>query len=249
VSLAESDSENGAPGPRFWAAVAEFARTRYTADKPVFNKPEPVQTLLKQGVTHTRIALQIYGRRGVGPFVRENGDVDFALIDREAREPGSVVPSNWVPPWHAELEQRCKRTLYDQLSLFARMESAKKNTPTTVEDLLRKGTFVQQIERMKGATREEVLAAARRIGFPAIDRPGFRPGESLVKETDRSALRDLALRMYQKSRSKRDAADIAFELRQRGYEVTTHVVAATIRQWKKRQALAQSRSSRKSRVP
>ena len=174
--------ENGAPGPSFWAACANLARSRVGAETPLAERLEPVATLLKQGVSHEQIAQHIYGRRGVGPFLQINGAADVGLIEKEAANPGSVIPADWMPPWSLEVVERQKEKLSKQLKVFETLETARKyDDPCTVEEMLQQGAFVQQIERAKGVSRDEVLAAAKRMGIEAVDGPGYSP--QLVRDS------------------------------------------------------------------
>lgn len=240
--------ENGAPGPGFWAAMKEFAVARQRAEQPLLETLEPVSVLLQQGVTHAQIGQHIYGRRGVGPFLQPNGDVDVPLVEREAREPGSVIPPNWVPPWHLEAEARRRQSLSERLQLFSGMEVPQQyDDPCTVEEMLQQGAFVQQVERAKGVSRDEVLEAAKRIGVAAVDGPGYQPplsepsplilldDEADPEEADREALRQLVIRMYSESAGQRGAAEIANELRKLGHDIHLNAVSATIGHWKRRQ--------------
>ena len=240
--------ENGGPGPSFWAAAKAVATARAASSSPEFEPLEPVGALLQQNVTHDQIARHIYGHRGRGPFVQPNGLPDAALIEQEAREPGSVIPSTWVPPWHEQALKRHRLQLQAQLQTFDRQQVATNyDDPATVEELLRDGAFVQQIERAKGVTRDEVLEAARQIGVTPIDGPGFHPTprDSAAFEpddddpiadavADRQALRALVIEHYTQSGGTRGASDIARELRRLGHDINTNSVSAMIGHWKRK---------------
>lgn len=240
--------ENGAPGPGFWAAMKAFAVARQQAEQPLLETLEPVGVLLQQGVTHAQIGQHIYGRRGVGPFLQANGDVNVPLIEQEAREPGSVIPPKWIPPWHTEAEARRRQLLSERLQLFSSMEVQRSyDDPCTVEEMLQQGAFVQQIERAKGVSRDDVLEAARRMGVAAVDGPGYQPplsdpsplvlldDETDSVEADREALRQLVIRLYSESSGQRGAAEIANELRKLGHDIHVNAISATIGHWKRRQ--------------
>lgn len=168
--------ENGSPGPSFWAAAQELAKARHGAEEPTIERLEPVKVLLTQGVSHEQIAQHIYGRRGVGPFIDQYGCSDYALIEREAANPGSVVPENWVPPWHTQFIEQQKKKLEGQLKAFEVLETGRKyEDPATVEELLAQGAFVQQIELVKGVSRAEILKIAKREGLKAVDGPSYQP--------------------------------------------------------------------------
>jgi hypothetical protein len=242
--------EDGAPGPGWWGAVKAFALARHAIDEASAERLEPVSVLLEQGVSHAQIGLQIYGRRGQGPFVQQNGDVDVALVEKEAREPGSVVPADWVPPWHLEALARRQAQLNEQLALLDRMEAARHyDDPCTVEEMLLQGAFVQQIERAKGVSRDDVLTTAKRLGIDAIDGPGYRTGtddsagpeseeefdEDTAEIADREAVKRLAIELYIQACGQISSAEIAAQLRKQGHDINTSAVAATIGHWKKRQ--------------
>lgn len=243
--------ENGAPWPSFWAAAKAAAIARAGSDAPVGERLEPVSVLLEQGVTHDQIARHIYGRRGVGPFIQANGAPDIGLIEKEAHEPGSVIPEGWVPPWLQETLKRRQMELASKLSAFDRLECAKRyDDPATVEEMIRDGAFVQQIERAKGVTRDVVMAAAQRIGVTPVDGPGYHLGIRDVQSfdddddddvnatlaADREALRSLVIELYTKYDGSKGANEIASEVRLLGHDITTNGVAAMICHWKKRQS-------------
>lgn len=248
--------ENGAPGPGFWGALKAVILARVESEPSIIEVLEPVSVLLKQGVSYAQIGTQIYGRGGVGPFIQPTGDVNVALIEQEAKEPGSVVPADWVPLWEIESLKRRKAAIRSPLDAFSAMETAKKyDDPATVEELLREGAFVQQIERAKNVTREHVLEVASRIGVEAVDGPAYQPAlryrssetgvgdnapasdngnddndehDSDGDDADREALTELVIEMYQSSNNQKGAAEIATELRQTGQNITTRQVAAMI---------------------
>jgi hypothetical protein len=240
--------ETGGPGPGFWAAAKAVARARAGADSPLIEELEPVAVLLNQGVSHEQIARHIYGRQGVGPFLQPNGAANVALIEREAAEPGSVIPPQWIPPWHQEALNRRQQDLSRKLTAFERQELARKyEDPATVEELLRDGAFIQQVERAKGVTREDVLEAAARIGITPVDGPGYHRGyrESAGFDfdeedarasaaADRQALRSLVIEMYTTPEGARSVSEIATELRKLGHDISTNSVSAMIGHWKRK---------------
>ncbi len=243
--------ESGAPGPSFWASVKAVAKARAGADTPVIEKLEPVAVLLQQGVTHDQIARHIYGRRGTGPFLQANGATNVALIEQEARDPGSVIATDWIPPWHRELLERRQQELNSRLKGYDQQELARHyDDPATVEEMLRDGAFVQQIERAKGVSREDILEVARTIGVTPVDGPGYRPGvrdavselddddSGAASAADRQALKSLVIELYSQSDCTRGAADIATELRKLGHDINTNAVSATIGHWKRKNGKA-----------
>lgn len=91
----------GVPHASFWKAyrflIAEREGIRIAAPK----RPLPVKMLLSQGVSHNQIALHIYGHNGEGPFIQD-GQIESALILKEAEDPGSVIPADWIHPSERE---------------------------------------------------------------------------------------------------------------------------------------------------
>lgn len=243
--------ESGAPGPSFWAAVKAMAVARANAEVPQAEQREPVADLISQGVTHEQIARHIYGRRGVGPLLQPNGLPDATLIEREAREPGSVIPPGWIPPWRQESAKRRSLQLQAKLQEFDRQEQTKTyDDPATVEDLLRDGAFIQQIERAKGVSRDQILETAREIGVTPVDGPGYHPGlrdlatfdadedNFVASVADRQALRQLVLELYSQSGATRSATDICAELRKLGHIIRTNTVSAIIGHSKRKSSKA-----------
>ena len=241
--------ESGAPGPSFWGAVKAVVAVRAEAEAPVVERLEPVSVLLGQGVSYDQIARHIYGRRGVGPFIQHNGAPDVALIEKEAREPGSVIGSDWIPPWHEQSMELRRKEMASKLKSFDRLECATEyDDPATVEEMLRDGAFVQQIQRAKGVTRDQVMAEARRIGIAAADGPGYHPENREDSDTNefdededdataewkanRHALRELVIEYYTKSNGMKSAAEIATEVRQLGHDIKTNAVSTMIARWK-----------------
>lgn len=250
--------ENGAPGPAFWAAVKQFVIYRANADQTLIEVLEPVSVLLKQGVSHMQIGQHIYGRKGIGPFIQANGDVNVALIEKESNSPGSVIPENWIPPWHAEAADRRRKELEEKLEVFSKMEVAQHyDDPCTVEEMLRDGCYVQQIERAKGVTRAEVLEAAAKLGMEAVDGPGYQPQYRDVDSTNAGGgvmagvdptedqseqkapargvseeLKAKIIEAYERDPSK-GAAEIRAELMEAGHEVHWRTVSGTIGHYKK----------------
>ena len=172
---ARSAQPNGAPTEKFWVAAREVAKC-LEASRPLPPEVlEPVIELRRQGVSPEQIARQIYGRGGVGPFLLENGAINYKLLEEEATKPGSVIGPDWIPPWHAEVQRRHAESVRNRLSAYDTLATPKKvEDPHTVEEMILEGAYVQQIERAKGVTRDEVLEVAARLGVTVEDQPGFR---------------------------------------------------------------------------
>lgn len=259
--------ESGSPAGSFWAAVIELANSRLGVDDPLVEVLEPVSVLLKQNVSYDQIARFIYGRKGVGPFMQASGCPDVGLIEKEAASPGSVLGQNWVPPWHQERIDREKAEMAEKIKVFERQRDNRRyDDPGTVESMLRDGCFIQQIEKGKGASREEILRVAQEIGVEAKDAPGYvargvkvsheeileeilgdagdesdgPPSASQSQsnsETD-ARIRELVIEMFT-GNSQLGSADIAAELRKQGFhDVVTNKVSAIIGHHKKHLAKA-----------
>jgi len=243
--------DNGAPGPRFWAAVRALVRALFATSAPRIKPLVPVARLLKQGVPAAQIARSIYGHRGAGPFLRPDGTIDTSQLEQEARLAGSVVPTDWVPPWQREAIARHTRTLEDKLKQYENyLQSAERFDPTPAEQLLRKGVSLRQIESSKGIPRAELLDLASRIGLSSLDCPDLaRTVDALFDDDDewdtkrahRSAVRALVIELFVKSGGSRGFPAIAADLRRRGHDISTAAVATTIYHWKRRSS---SRSER-----
>lgn len=236
--------ETGGPGPGFWAAAKEIARTRHELQTAAPEKLEPVAVLLKQGVGHDQIARHIYGRRGAGPFMNEDGTPNIPLLEQEALVPHSVIPADWVPPWTLDQASTTQQRLATQLAVFDKIETGRRyEDPATVEELLREGAFVQQIQRAKGVSRAEVLRVAAEIGVTAVEAPRFElrdPAEDPpeVVSEEKAVIRQRVIELYQGSEGQSGSAEIAAQLRQEGFAVTTNAVSAVIGHWKRREAAA-----------
>lgn len=236
---------DGQPGPMFWAAVKELQKSRMGAEPPVLSKRESVAALRRQKVSDMQIASSIYGFRGEGPFMLPDGTPDLDLLDKEEKEPGSVVKADWVPPWEQDAYDRRKKELANKLSVYDRLQNGGGyEDPDTIEELLRQGAFVQQIERAKNVTRARVLAVAKKIGVTPVDQPGYAPTyDEIVEEPDDDeptdealdvdAIREQAIEMFVKSEQKMSAPEIAQELTKKGYNTNARSISAFLGAWKR----------------
>jgi hypothetical protein len=154
----------------FWDAFRAMRSARTGRPQYQPRTLESVAILLGQGVSPKQIAYFIYGDNGVGPFVGPRGEVLHDLIDKERREPGSVIPAGWVHPSEVALMQQHEADLTTQLQDFSQeLQDADGTDPATIEQLLIEGAFINQICRAKGVTREEVIHIANRLGVIAKD--------------------------------------------------------------------------------
>ena len=189
----ETYASNREPIPRreFWEAMGAI-RNALTWAPPAVQEfyCESVQELLDQKVTPRQIAL-IYSHEGKGPFMVD-GQPQPALVQREARTPGSVLPVDFVHP--RTLAEQVARARYSNFLAY-RANALKESGhhqhgaeiaphlarvgPETVEDLIGQGLNDHQISVTKSMPLDEVrkmreeLDAAKRgaargtIPFPS----------------------------------------------------------------------------------
>lgn len=132
--------------------------------------------------------------RWKGPFFNASGDPDAALIFREMKHPGSVVPPGFHPedlrnpPPAVELEpvpngllaslRRCLET--NQVRQVEAVED-----PATIEDLLCQGQYVPVIARIKNVSEEHVREVAARLGIAAkTQSDDYKPANILSAEDE-----------------------------------------------------------------
>lgn len=233
---------DGSPSPAFYASAKSLVAARQGAEAPIRERREPVAILIKQGVSYEQIAWHIYGHRSEGPFVQPNGAPDVALIEQEAATPGSVIPADWLPPWEQDRAGKQKSEMAQRLKAFDTAINGRRiEDPASVEELLRDGAFVQQIERVKGVSRAEVLDVASRCGLVAKDGPGYTPtasdiATSLDASTDDeppasvSEIEQLVIDAYAASNGEKGAPEIAAELRAAGHAVKSQQVSKILRE-------------------
>lgn len=173
------------PLPRFWSAFAsvENALKRSAAVMP--KRAEPVKTLIDQKVGYEQIAFHIYGYRGKGPFVNVAGQPDIDLIHKEANEPGSVIPADWIHPSQLELTSESVVHRSHQVdwvnSLDGEEVKPQNIDPATIDSLLREGQYPDVIAKVKAVSVEAVLAEAERLGIQPNVRPNFG-GSDIAEE-------------------------------------------------------------------
>lgn len=103
---AENHNSDGSPYSSFWKAYRDvLAAAQVTRPVPP-RRVEPVKTLLEQKVSHHQIAFYIYGHNGQGPFL-DHGQALGDLIEKEGREPGSVLGPDWENWIHPTEKARC----------------------------------------------------------------------------------------------------------------------------------------------
>lgn len=154
------------PVPAFWEALRGVWRARAGSSRPKARRPEPVSVLIAQKVSYQQIAQRIYGwfnaklDRFEGPLLDENGNPDLELIHKEEKEPGAVVPRDWIHPSERERVAEEEQAAQSSLDPSERHGSIRTEDPASVEELLRQGAFPAQIARVKGISVNDVLAIA-----------------------------------------------------------------------------------------
>lgn len=180
----ETYASNREPIPRreFWESLGAI-RNALTWAPPAVQEfyCETVQELLDQKVTPRQIAL-IYSHEGRGPFIVD-GQPQPALVQREARTPGSVLPADFIHP--RTVAEQAARARYSNFLAYrakALKEAGGRQHgteiaphlapvgPETVEDLIGQGLNDHQISITKSMPidevrriREEPDAAKRRV--------------------------------------------------------------------------------------
>lgn len=240
---------NGEPTQRWWASMREVIKARSGAEGVRHIRMESVKDLLEQKVSRMQIAGSIYGRRGSGPLMQSNGIPDDFLIDKEAATPGSVLIGwpDWIPPWEQEIQRQQRLKVQGQLTaLEKRSEPRQYTDPATIEEMLKDGCYVQQIEKGKHVSREVVLEAAAKLGIKPVDQPGWVPesvlgsevGDPQAKSTsdaDKEKIRERVLEIWRENEQSIGAPDIVAKLREEGLTASANSIG-TILSWERRKA-------------
>lgn len=144
----------------FWDAFSGVVKSRKGATVQPARSYETVRMLRDQKVSDAQIAV-IYK----GLFHDEYGRVRVDLIDREAKEPGSVVPKDWIHP--DELARVAAETaaLDGQIATLQQLSGGIILEKASVEEMLREGAFPAQIANVKGIPLDDVLTIARQAGI------------------------------------------------------------------------------------
>ncbi len=179
------DFETEVPGRRVIEAWEELASA--FAEGPMRPGIEPVSELLIQlkdyPEKHSQIA-RMFGKfdadedRWSGFFFHpERGTPLPDLIEKEGREPGSVVPLGWDPRNERLSAQRAAdiQELQGLKEFFVRHLKELRGIqidkdPATVEQLLREGQFPDVIANVKGVSEASVRAKAAQLGIVISER-------------------------------------------------------------------------------
>lgn len=112
--------------------------------------------------------------RWEGPFFSRSGAVMQAAIEKEAREPGSVIPIGFTPPDVAARRKAAvdaaKKSLAKLNAGVFRDENSVTLDPASIDQLLEEGQFVDVIAKVKGVSIAAVQKRARELGIVPVDR-------------------------------------------------------------------------------
>lgn len=205
------DQKTGIPGRPFWVLFDAVEALMKNMEVSKNRHLRPVKELLEEykndgGRKWLYIArdygwLDKSGEDHVwkGPFFK-NGNVDQYSIEKEAREPGSVVPAGWHP--EDENEKNRKNVIADSGSALARIRQHLKSQgkvqdtpedPATIEELLRQGQFVSVIARVKKVSEEEVRAVADRMKIATLSKEDLFQKAQVEGATDDQIYRESML--------------------------------------------------------
>ena len=175
-------SVDGMPTRPFWDALRDVQKLMEKQESIERNGIEPVADLLAamkdNPHRHEQVA-RMYGKydsnkdRWSGPFFLPGGSVDVRLIEKEAAEPGSVVPAGYNP-----LAERQQKQREDGISALEKVRRKLAEAsgrpvdrdPATVEQLLREGQFPDVIASVKGVTEKHVRQLAASLGIAIKER-------------------------------------------------------------------------------
>jgi hypothetical protein len=169
---------NAEPFPQFWDALRAVFHERTVSFEMKPKRPESVATLRRQKVSDSQIANHIYGWRGEGPFL-DHGRVMPELIDKEEREPGSVVPADWVHPTELQRLRDYHIAVDHRLASLSKLAEEPQKPRETVEGMLREGANIEQICKCCGVTEEQV----RKVGEVLGIEPKFRENVASMRGT------------------------------------------------------------------
>lgn len=205
------DQKTGIPGRQFWVLFDAVETLVKSMEVAKHRHLRPVKELLEEykndgGRKWLYIArdygwLDKTGEDHVwkGPFFK-NGNVDQYAIEKEAREPGSVVPAGWHP--EDENEKNRKNIIADSGSALARIRQHLKSQgkvqdtpedPATIEELLRQGQFVSVIARVKKVSEEEVREVADRMKIATLNKEDLYQKAQVEGATDDQIYRESML--------------------------------------------------------
>ena len=170
------------PHDSLWAAFRGVVDSRKESKIPEPTKLESVRALIQdQKCTPMHVA-RIYGWTETaandrliwkGPFFTKNSTPDIELIEKEEKEPGSVIPKGWVNPAEQRLIEQQRESLKHKLqALDDEQEDADhldRPPVESVEAMGRDGATVQQIMSVCNLGYDSVVARLRKAGIEPVD--------------------------------------------------------------------------------
>jgi len=177
------------PRPQVWSALRDLIEEFELVRNPIQRTIEPVHVLLEQMKDFPgryRQVAKAYGWRKevrpgqfrwTGPFFDGNEVEVTSLIEKEAKDPGSVVPVGWRPDDEIEREKRSQVENQNRLAnARRRLNNAKEDVdPASIDDLLFEGQFPDVIAKVKKVEIGEVLARAEALAMKPNDRENPDP--------------------------------------------------------------------------
>lgn len=247
---------DGTPVARFWAAFKAVIDARKGAQRFVYKRPEPVHELLRQGVSFEQIGRHMYGYRGEGPFLRDDM-VIIELILQEAKEPGSVVPPDWIHGAELERKRQWEQAVDERLAAASARENDQTETAVDrmpIKDFLLQGADPQVIANVKGVPVDDVYKVAQKLQEQGLW-PPRQPGEpeaSAAKESQQASSSDAqgddadddedemfdALTFIEDNQASMGVAELIAGLKEHGVKMTAKQVQSTIARLAKAKATA-----------
>lgn len=166
-----------------------------TARTPrMFHKLEPIQSLVKMGVSHRQIA-------SMAGWVNADGSLNFLMVAEEIAKPGTHYHADrWISPEDQKREslladqwrKRCERVT-QEIEAHEAAESGEPG-PESLEELVSlPGIGINQILKIQpGATVEEIEAAAKRMGVRLQPMPTQSLGKPAGRLAKQQARREAA---------------------------------------------------------
>jgi hypothetical protein len=181
---------NMEPYPRFWDALRAVIHER-TLSASISSSPrriESVATLRRQKVSDWQIANTIYGYHGKGPFLDDRGRMLPDLIDKEEKEPGSVVGADWVHPMEEQVRRDHLQQAETRIQKLEKLSREPERPRESVDGMLREGANIQQICKVCGVSEEQVLKVAEVLGIT----PKFRENIASMRAPHEPAIDEAA---------------------------------------------------------
>lgn len=194
------------PRSVFWESFEGVVNARKGAIVTPARSYETVQMLRDQKVPDHQIAV-IYK----GLFHDDHGRVRVDLIDKEAKQPGSVIPENWIHP--DELARVAQETaaLDGQIEALKQLSGGIVLEKASVEEMLREGAYPAQIANVKGIPIDDVLEIARKASITPNEyvdpRTQRAPHEQQITPEQEAGVRPVTTERIAPEQSQKDADD------------------------------------------